>query len=72
VTVPDRQPLFTAQPLPRADVKDEIPAESDHPQSLTGRIRRFLLNDGEALFRAEQRQAEYHQKLEETDPQPRN
>lgn len=65
--------LFSARPsLPRAEVKEPVPEESDHPMSFTGRLRKFLLNDGEALFTARQRQIEYDQRLEEADVQPRN
>jgi hypothetical protein len=62
------RPLFSATPV----VYEDVPDESQHPQSLTARIRRWLLTDPEPLFRAEQRQAEYQRKLEESDPQPRN
>ena len=65
---PRPRPLFSAAP----QVFKPAPGESDHPQSFTGRLRRFLTTDGEALFRAEQLQAEYHRKLEETETQPRN
>jgi hypothetical protein len=63
------EPLFSATPrIPR----DPVPGESHHPSSFTGRIRRFLLNDGEALFTAQERQAEFHHNLDESDPLPRN
>jgi len=62
-------PLFSANaPV----VHEDPPAESGYPASLTERIRRFLLTDGEALFAAQKRQADYHQKLDETQAQPRN
>lgn len=53
-------------------VFEDVPGDSGHPTSFTERLRRFLLNDGEGLFRAQERQAESHRKLEDTDPQPRN
>lgn len=62
------RPLFSAAP----PVFEDVPGESDHPSSFTGRLRRFLLNDGEALFTAQARQADYHRKLEEQDPLLRN
>jgi hypothetical protein len=66
------EPLFTAKPLPRADVKNAIPEESRHPGSLTARIRRALLTGPEHLFYAEQRQAEYLQAEAEASVEPRN
>lgn len=63
------QPLFSASP---PQPHEDVPDESQHPHSFTSRLRRFLLTDGEALFRAEQRQADYHAKLDQTHPQPRN
>jgi len=52
------EPLFSATPrIPR----DPAPGESHHPSSFTGRLRRFLLKDGEALFTAQERQADYLQ-----------
>lgn len=68
----DRKPLFTAQPLPRADIKDPVPEESDHPQSLTGRIRKFVLTDPEPLFTAKARQVEHERKVAEADAQDRD
>lgn len=67
-----RNTLFSAEPLPRADVHEEIPEESRHPAHLTARIRRFLMTDPEPLFSARQRQAEFAQREAEADIQPRN
>jgi len=60
--------LFSAAP----PVFEDLPGESHHPSSFTGRLRRFLLNDGEALFRAQERQHEFHEKLDQINPAPRN
>lgn len=64
---PRPQPLFSAAPV----VHEEIPVESQAPQNFTAKLRRFLLSDGESLFRAEQRQQEYHEQLED-QPQRRD
>lgn len=62
------RPLFSAAP----PVFEEIPDGSQHPQAFTSRLRRWLLTSPEPLFTAQERQAEYHRKLEESDPLPRN
>ena len=66
---PRPRPLFSAS---APEVHEDVPGDSGHPGSFTERVRLLLLTDGEALFTAERRQAEYHAKLEDTQPQPRN
>lgn len=65
--MPDRRPLFSAQPLPRAQVREAIPEESQHPQSFTARLRRFLLTNPQPLFYAEQLQREHQRKVAEAE-----
>lgn len=62
------RPLFSAAP----PVFEDVPGESHHPSSFTGCLRRFLLNDGVALFRAQECQREFHEKPDQTDPLSRN
>jgi hypothetical protein len=67
------EPLFSAGTrLPRNDIHDPEPVDSQHPQSLTARMRRWLLTDQRPLFEAACRQAEYTAKIEEAEPQKRN
>lgn len=61
------RPLFTAQPLPRATVREEIPEETRHPGSLTAKIRNWLLTDPEPLFTARARQVEHARKVAEAE-----
>jgi hypothetical protein len=68
----DLKPLFSAERLPRADVREPMPEESTHPGSFTARLRRLPLTDGEALFRAESRQREYARAVGAADVPPRN
>ncbi len=65
--MPDRRPLFSAQPLPRAQVREAIPEESQHPGSFTARLRHWLLNDATPLFQAEQLQREHQHKVAEAE-----
>jgi hypothetical protein len=58
--------------LPRADVRAEIPADSMHPQSYTGRLRRAQMTSPELIARAEQRQADHTRTLDEEPAQPRH
>lgn len=67
-----RRPLFSATPPAEGHPETDVPGDSGHPASFTERMRRLLLTDGEALFTAERRQAEYHAKLGENPAQPRN
>jgi hypothetical protein len=66
---PRPRPLFSAS---APEVHEDVPGDSRHPASFTERMRRLLLTNGEALFTAERRQAEYHAKLDENPAQPRN
>jgi hypothetical protein len=45
----------------------DAPEESNAPGHFTARLRRFLLSDGEALFRAKALQAEHQRKEAEAD-----
>jgi len=61
-------PLFSAD----APVFEPVPDESQHPSNFTARLRRLLLSDEQALFRAEKRQAEYVQAEADAPAQPRH
>jgi hypothetical protein len=65
---PRPRPLFSAS---APEVHEDVPGDSGHPASFTERMRRLLLTDGDALFTAERRQAEYTAKTDATTPTPR-
>jgi hypothetical protein len=59
--------MFSALPPAEAHPETDVPEESRHPASFTARLRRFLMTDPEALFRAGQIQAEYERKVAAAD-----